>query len=166
MCFWLRKCLGFAVGWVWMKTWCLRRGRNMSRIDFGWCFLFFENVEELLLSMFLCAWARVSVCSLHSCICSSVLAYAGMFLRLYVRGNELVYMWSYPRAWALTCVCEMPGKSLTLPIFTPFSPVSLPYEILTHIFVIFSSEHHYIILFTFTSASQYRILRISLESWI
>ena len=126
--------------------------------------IFFENVEELLLSIFLRAWARVCVCSLHSCVRSSVLAYASMFLRLYICRNELAYAWSCPRMWALTCVRETPGRSLALLIFTPFSPVSLPYEILTHIFVIFSSEHHYIILFTFTRASQYCILRISLES--
>ena len=126
--------------------------------------IFFENVEELLLSVFLHAWAQVCVYSLHLCVRSFVLVYAGMFLRLYIFRNELSYAWSCPRAWALACVHEMLGRSLALPIFTPFSPVSLPYEILTHIFVIFSSEHHYIILFTFTCASQYHILRISLES--
>ena len=52
--------------------------------------------------------------------------------------------------WALIRVHETLGKSPTLPIFTPFSIVSLPYAILTHLFVIFSFEYHSIILFIFT----------------
>ena len=47
----------------------------MFRIDFGWCIL--ENVEELNLFVFLCAWAWACVCSLksqlYSCIRKSVL---------------------------------------------------------------------------------------------
>ena len=48
------------------------------------------------------AWARACVRSLHSCVRSSVLAYVVMFIRFYIRGNELrgnepVYMRSCPR---------------------------------------------------------------------
>ena len=43
----------------------------MSRIDFGWCLL--ENVEELLLSVYLHAWAQACVRSLHSCILRHIL---------------------------------------------------------------------------------------------
>ena len=137
-----------------MKTWCLKRGRNMFKIDFGWCI--FDNVEELLLSVFLRAWAQACVCSLHSWVRNSILSYV----------NELVYVGSCPLTWALTCVHEMPSKSIAIQNFTPFSPVSLLYEILTHIFVIFVSNYHCIILFTFIHASQYHFLWISLESWI
>ena len=90
----------------------------MSRIDFGWCLL--ENVEELLLSMFLCAWARACVCNLYSCVHSSVLAYAGVFLSFCVRGNGPTYAGSCLCAWALTRVHEMPSRSLALSIFTAF----------------------------------------------
>ena len=70
MCFWLSKCLGFAVGWVKMETWCLRRGRNVSRMDFGWCFL--ENVEKLLLSVFVRGLGLAYTACIH--------AYAALFL--------------------------------------------------------------------------------------
>ena len=119
MCFWPCKCLGFAIG----------LGRNMSRIDFGWCF--FENVEELLLFVFLHAWAWACVRSLHSCVCSSILAYVDLFLRLCVRGNRPTCARFCLCTWALTCVREMLGRSLTLLIFTYFSTISLPYAILT-----------------------------------
>ena len=119
----------------------------MSSIDFGWCFI--ENVEELLLFVFMRAWARPCVCILYSWIRNSVLAYAGMFLRLCVHGNGPTYMGSCLCAWALTRVCEMLGKSPTLPIFTPFSTISPPYAILTPFFIIFASENHCIILFIF-----------------
>ena len=60
-------------------------------------------------------------------VCSWGFVYVGINLR--TRGSCL-------RVWALTYVCEMPGRSLALPIFTYFSPVSLPYAIL-HIFLLF-----------------------------
>ena len=90
----------------------------MFRIDFGWCML--ENVEELLLSVLLRAWAWACVRSLDSCIRSSMLVYASMFLRSCVRGDGPAYEGSCLRTWALTCICEMPSRSPTLPIFTPF----------------------------------------------
>ena len=107
----------------------------MSSIDFGWCF--FENVEELLLSVFLHAWAQACVRSLHSCVRSSVLVYAGLFFRLYIRGMDL-------HMQDLVCICEMPGKSPTLPIFTYFSTISLPQAILTPFchFCIWLSLYH------------------------
>ena len=132
-----------------MKTWHLRRGRNVSRIDFGWCI--FENVKELLLSVFLHAWARAYIRNLHSCIRNSVLVCAGMLLRLYVHGNGLAYAGSCLHAWALTRLCETSRKSLTLPIFTSFSYVSLQFAILTHIFVIFAPEYHCILFFSLHS---------------
>ena len=137
-----------------MKTWHLRRGRNMPRIDFGWCF--FKNVEELLLSMFL----RVQV---RACACSSVLSYAGMFLRLYICGNGSTYVGSCLCAWALTCVCETLGRSPTLLIFTHFSIVSPLCAILTPFFVILASEHHCIILFIFILASKHHIPKFHLK---
>ena len=139
--------MGFTEGWVWMKTWHLRRGRNISRVDFGWSF--YKNVEELLLSMFLRVRARACVCSLYSCVHSSILAYVGMFLSLCVCGNGPMYARSCLRVWALTRVREMPCRSLTLPIFTPFSTISHPYAILTPLFVNLAFEIHYIILFIF-----------------
>ena len=117
----------------------------MPRIDFGLCF--FENVEELVLFVFLHAWAQAY-------ICNSILAYVGMFLRFCVHGNGPTYTGSCLRAWALTRVHEMPGRSPILPIFTPFSIVSLPYANLTHLFVIFASKCHCIILFIFTLTSK------------
>ena len=144
MCFWPCKCLGFVMGCIKMKTWHLRRGRNMYRIDFWWCML--ENVKKLLLLMFLHAWARTYVHSLNSCICSSILAYTGMFLRSYVCRNGLAYAGSCLCTWALTCICETLGRSPTLTIFTSFSFVSLLYAFLTHLFVIFAHKYHCILL--------------------
>ena len=144
-----------------MKTWCLRRGRNMSRIDFRWCI--FENVEELLLSVFLRAWAWACNRSLYLCIHGSVLAYTNMFLRFCVSGNGPTYAGSYLCVWALTRVCEMLDRSPTLPIFTHFSTVSPPYAILTPLFIILASEHHYIILCIFIRASQHHILKFYLN---
>ena len=69
----------------------------MPRIDFGLCF--FENVEELVLFVFLHAWAQAY-------ICNSILAYVGMFLRFCVHGNGPTYTGSCLRAWALTRVHE------------------------------------------------------------
>ena len=154
-----------------MKTWCLRRGRNMSRIDFRWCI--FENVEELLLSVFLRAWAWACNRSLYLCIHGSVLAYTNMFLRFCVSGNGPTYAGSYLCVWALTRVCEMLDRSPTLPIFTHFSTVSPPYASLTpffiffiFLFIILVSECHCIILFISTHASRHYIPWISLGSWI
>ena len=144
-----------------MKTWCLRMGSNMSRIDFGWCF--FENVKELLLFVILHAWARAYVRSLYSCVRNSILTYAGMFLSFYICGNGPAYVGSCLRAWASTRVRETLGKSPTLPIFTPFSTVSLPCAILTHLFVILTFEYHYIILFIFTLASTHHIPKFHLN---
>ena len=120
----------------------------MSRIDFGRCF--FENVEELLLSVFLHAWAR-------SYICSSILVYAGMFLRFRVRGNGPAYAGSCLRTWALTCIHETLGRSSTLLIFTHFSIVSLPHAILIHLLDIFTSEYDYILLFIFILVLKHHI---------
>ena len=108
----------------------------MSRIDFGWCI--FENVEDLLLFVFLhaWAWAWAWVRSLYLCVRISVLVYVVLFLRLYVRRNGLAYAGSCLHTWVLTCVRETLGKSPPLPIFTYFSFVSLPCAILTHFFVI------------------------------
>ena len=117
----------------------------MSRIDFGWCI--FENVEELLLSVFLRAWARACIRILYSCVYSSVLACAGVFLRLCVCGNGPACTGSCLCMWVLTCVRETFGKSPTLPIFTFFSSVLLLYTILTHLFVIFAPEYHCILFF-------------------
>ena len=117
----------------------------MFRIDFEWCIL--ENVEELLLSVFLHAWARAYVRSLYSCVCNSILVYVGMFSRFCICGDEPVYMGFCLRTWVSTCVRETPGRSPTLLIFTPFSTISLPYAFPTHLFVIFAPEYHYIILF-------------------
>ena len=46
----------------------------------------FENVEGHFLSVLLRAWARACVRNLDLCVHSSVLSYAGLFLRLCVRG--------------------------------------------------------------------------------
>ena len=127
----------------------------MFRIDFGSCIL--ENIEELLLSMFLHAWTRACVRNLDSCIRGSNLAYAGLFLQFCVYGNGPAYARSYLRMWALTYVREMLGRSLTLPIFTYFSSVSLACAILTHIFVMFAPEYPYILLFTFILALKHHI---------
>ena len=137
-----------------MKTWHLRRGRNMSSIDFGWCI--FKNVKELLLSVFLCVWAWAYVRS-------SILTYAGMFLRLCVRGNGSAYAGSCLRAWVLTHVREPLGRSPTLPIFTPLSTIWTPYTILTPFFVILASAHHCIILFIFILASKHHIPKFHLN---
>ena len=90
----------------------------MSRIDFGWCLL--ENVEELLLYVFLRAWAWACVYSLYSCVSSSVLAYVGVFLSFCVRRNGPTYAGSCLCAWAFTRIRETPGKSLALSISTSF----------------------------------------------
>ena len=146
-----------------MKTWQLRRGRNMSRIDFGWCF--FENVKELLLSMFLHVWARACLRNLYSYVRNSVLAYAGMFLRLYIRRNGPAYARSCLHAWALARVRDVRQKPCSAHFYS-FLTVSLLYAILTHILVIFASNYHCIILFIFILALKHHISWISLESWI
>ena len=51
--------------------------------------------------------------------------YAALFLRFYVHGDRLAYAGSYLRMWALTCVREMFGRGLTLPIFLSLS--TLPF---------------------------------------
>ena len=90
----------------------------MFRIDFGRCML--ENIKELLLFMLLRAWARACIRSLDSCVRSFVLAYAGMFLRFYIRRDGPAYARSYLCTWALTRIHETSGRSPTLPIFTFF----------------------------------------------
>ena len=143
-----------------MKTWCLRRVRNMSRVDFGWCLL--ENVEELLLSMFLHVWA-------WDYICSSVLAYAGVFLRFCVHGNGPAYTGSCLHVWALTRVRGTPGRSLAFAhfylFFTFFTFLCNSNTLFFFFFVVFAFEHHCNILFIFTCASKHHIPWISLESW-
>ena len=123
-----------------MKTWHIRRGRNMFRNDFGWYML--ENVEGLFLSVLLRAWAR-------ACICSSVLMYVGLFLRLCVCGDGPVYAGSCLHMWVLTWVYDTLGRGFTLLISTSFSTISLLYAILKPLFVIFASKHHCILLFIF-----------------
>ena len=78
------------------------------------------NVKELLLSMFLHAWARDRRRILESCVHSSVLAFATLFLRFCIRGSGPAYAGFCLHTRALTCVREMPSKSPTLPIFTFF----------------------------------------------
>ena len=112
------------------------------------------NIEGLFLSMLLLAWARACVHSLDSCVHSSILAYATLFLRLYVRGDGSAYAGSCLRTWALTHVCETPGRGLILPPFTSFSTMSLLHVILTHLFVIFAPKQHCILLFIFILASK------------
>ena len=51
--------------------------------------------------------------------------YAALFLRFYVHGDRLAYAGSYLRMWALTCVRELFGRGLTLPIFLSLS--TLPF---------------------------------------
>ena len=128
----------------------------MSRIDFGRCF--FENVEKLFLSMFLHVWARAFIRSSYLCVCRFVLTYTGLFLRFCMHGNGLTYAKSCLYTWALTHICEMLGRSPILPIFTYFSTVSLPHPILTHLFVIFAPDYHYILfLFFFIITSKNHI---------
>ena len=81
-----------------------------------------KNVEELLLSVFLHAWAQASVCNLHSRIRSFVLAYTGMFLRFYVCRDGPTYAWSCLCMWALIRVRDTPGESPTLHISLIFQP--------------------------------------------
>ena len=113
--------------------------------------------------MFLRAWTRACIRILYSCIHSSILAYASMFLRLCVCGNGPAYTECYQRAWALTHVRETPGRSPTLSIFTPFSTVSPLYAILTPFFIILASENHYIILFIFILALKHHIPKFHLN---
>ena len=54
-------------------------------------------------------------------------------------------------------VRETPSRSLTLPIFTYFSSISLPCAILTHLFVMFAPKYPYILLFTFILALKHHI---------
>ena len=125
----------------------------MFRIDFGSCKL--ENIKELLLSVFLYAWARAYICSMNSCIHGSVLMYAGLFLRFCILRNRTANTGSCLHTRALTCVREMLGRSPTLPIFISFSSVSLLYAILTHLLVIFTPEYHCNLLFIFILASKH-----------
>ena len=126
-----------------MKTWHVRRGRNTFRIDFGWYIL--GNVNELFLSVLLCAWACACVHSLYLCVCNSVLKYASLFLRLCVRGDGPAYAGPCQRTLALSRVCETLGRGFTLPIFPSLSAISLLYAILTPLFVIFAFDHHCIL---------------------
>ena len=56
-----------------------------------------ENVEKLLLSVLLHAWAGACVRSLDSCLHNAVLAYVGLFLRLCVCGVLSTYVGFDPR---------------------------------------------------------------------
>ena len=120
-----------------MKTWHIRRGRNMFRNDFGWYML--ENVEGLSLSVLLRAWA-------WACIRSSVLVYVGLFLRLCVCGDGPIcgvlftYVGFDLSTWHT-------WQRLYSAHFHFFSTISLLYAILKPLFVIFASEHHCILLF-------------------
>ena len=80
-----------------MKTWCLRRGRNMFRIDFGWCFL--ENVEEMLLSVSLRAWTWACVRSLYSGVCRCVLEVLRMWEWTNIRGVLSACVGFDPYTW-------------------------------------------------------------------
>lgn len=100
-----------------------------------------------------CLWACIR--SLNSCICGSVLVYVGLFLGFCICGSGSTYVRSCLCTRALTCIPEMPSKSLTLPIFIYFSSVSLRYVILTNLFVIFALEYHCILLFIFILESKY-----------
>ena len=93
-----------------------------------------ENVKEPLMSVLLRAWAQANVRSLNSCVCNPVFVYAGLFLRSCIRGFWPVYMRSYMHTWALTRICEMPSKGLTLPFFTSILTILLLYAILTPLF--------------------------------
>ena len=128
-----------------MKTWHIRRGRNMFRIDFGWYML--EYVEGHFLSVLLHAWAQACVCSLVLFVRSFILVYTSLFLRLYIHGFWPACIRSCLCTWALTRICETLDRGLTLPIFTSFSTVLLLYVILTPLFVIFESKHHWILFF-------------------
>ena len=63
--------------------------------------------------MFLHVWA-------WDYICSSVLAYAGVFLRFCVHGNGPAYTGSCLHVWALTRVRGTPGRSLAFAHFYLF----------------------------------------------
>ena len=106
----------------------------MFRNDLGWYML--ENVEGLILFVLLRAWAQACIRSLNSCVHRSVPTYACLFLRLCICGNGTAYTGS--------CLCTW--------TFTSISTVSLLYAILTSLFVIFVSKHHYILLFIFILA--------------
>ena len=120
----------------------------MFRIDFGSCKL--ENIKELLLSVFLYEWAQAYIRSMNSCVHGSILMHAGLLLRFCILRNRIANMGSCLCTRALTCACEMPGRSPTLPIFISFSSISLLYAILTHLLSFF---HHNIIVTYFLSSS-------------
>ena len=120
----------------------------MFRIDFGSCKL--ENIKELLLYVFLYAWAQAYIRILNSCVHGFVLMYAGLFLRFCILRNRTANTGSCLHTRALTCAREMPGRSPTLPIFISFSSVSLLYAILTHLLSFF---HQNIIVTFFLSSS-------------
>ena len=133
-----------------MKTWHIRKGRNMFRIDFGWCMI--ENVKEPLMSVLLRAWAQANVRSLNSCVCNPVFVYTGLFLRSCIRGFWPVYTRSYMHTWALTHIREMPSRGLTLPFFTSILTILLLYAILTPLFChfcIWTSLHPSFYLYSF-----------------
>ena len=106
------------------------------------------------------------MCRLEPMYATWTHAYVGLFLRLCVRWDGPAYAGSCPHMWALTCVHEMLGRGLTLPIFTSFSTISLLYATLTPLFIIFSSEHHYILLLSLFLHQKHHFSTCSLESRI
>ena len=56
-----------------------------------------EYVERLFFSVLLRVWAQACIRRLDSYVRRSIFAYAGLFLRLCVRGDGLAYMGSYLR---------------------------------------------------------------------
>ena len=90
----------------------------MFRIDFGRCML--ENIKELLLFMLLHAWARACIRCLDSCVRSFVLAYAGMFLRFYIRGDGPAYARSCLRTWAWPAYMRRLVEALLYPFLLFF----------------------------------------------
>ena len=154
ICSWHDSHMSYHLGRVGTCLWWILDNSSLKMLKN--CFCLCSCMRGLRPAYAACIHAYVDLFLLTQ-VCSWGFVYVGINLRTW--GSCL-------RVWALTYVREMPGRSLALPIFTYFSPVSLPYAMLTHIFVIYVFEYHYIILFTFTYALQYHFLRISLESWI
>ena len=90
--------------------------------------------------MFLRLWAWAYVRSLYSCICSFVLAYAGMFLRFCIHKDGLTYVGFDPRmrdSW------QKPYFAHFYPFFNRFTPICSPNTPFCHFYTWISLYHSF-----------------------
>ena len=140
-----------------MKTWHLRRGRNMFRISFDWNML--ENVKGWL-SVYVYVYADSSLrtksmyaARVHA-YAARLHAYVGMFMRTHIYSWLHIYAgYNYVRIHSAcvcshgpVCVCHQ-IETLFWIFWIPFSSIPHPIANLTFFFIIFTSNYKPNIIF-------------------